>query len=103
MTFSRADHELGGLHHALDAQRHEVSLADLSRSLSVSKLGLYRILATLTARGYAAKTRTRAYRLGVRLWEFGCRAAGKISAALGFSPNGRPAAGLRSMSAGDHR
>jgi DNA-binding IclR family transcriptional regulator len=79
MTFSRAEHELGSLHHALDAiealaaQRHEVTLADLSRSLSVSKSGLYRILATLTARGYAAKTRTRAYRLGVRLWELGCR------------------------------
>jgi DNA-binding IclR family transcriptional regulator len=79
MPFSRADHELGSLHHALDAlealaaQRHEVTLADLSRSVSVSKSGLYRILATLVARGYAARTRTRAYRLGVRLWELGCR------------------------------
>lgn len=79
MAFSPAEQELASLHHALDvlealaAERRGAALADLARKLSISKSGLYRILSTLSARGYAAKTEERSYRLGVRLWELGCR------------------------------
>lgn len=79
MAFSGSEHQLASLHHAIDviealaAERQDVALADLTRKLSVSKSGLYRILATLAARGFATKTDARTYRLGVRLWELGCR------------------------------
>ncbi len=79
MAFSYEEQELVSLHHALDvlealaAERRGAALADLARKLSISKSGLYRILSTLSARGYAVKTEARTYRLGLRLWELGCR------------------------------
>jgi IclR family transcriptional regulator, KDG regulon repressor len=79
MAFPGAAQGLASLNHALDvlealaAARGGAALADLAREVSISKSGLYRILSTLSARGYAAKTEDRSYRLGVRLWELGCR------------------------------
>jgi len=70
--------QLESLHRALDVlerlahHRGEVALVDLARSLGMSKPGVYRILATMSARGYVDKSPRRTYRLGVRAWELGC-------------------------------
>jgi IclR family transcriptional regulator, KDG regulon repressor len=70
--------QLESLHRALDVleslarHRGDVALADLARALGLSKAGVYRILATMNARGYVEKSPRRTYRLGVRAWELGC-------------------------------
>ncbi len=73
-----APRQLESLHRALDVlerlaqHRGEVGLADLARALGMSKAGVYRILTTMSARGYVDKSPRRSYRLGVRAWELGC-------------------------------
>jgi IclR family acetate operon transcriptional repressor len=73
-----APRQLDSLHRALDVlerlaqHRGEISLSDLARGLSMSKAGVYRILTTMSARGYVDKRPRGAYRLGVRAWELGC-------------------------------
>ena len=74
----RAGPQLESLHRALDVlellarHRGDVALADLARALGMSKAGVYRILTTMSARGYVDKSPRRTYRLGVRAWELGC-------------------------------
>jgi DNA-binding IclR family transcriptional regulator len=73
-----APRQLESLHRALDVlerlaqHRGGVALADLARSLGLSKAGAYRILTTMSARGYVDRSVRRTYRLGLRAWELGC-------------------------------
>jgi len=56
------------------------SLTDLSRSLGVSGPTLFRILATLTARGYVAKhARTGRYRATLKSWALGAQVARRLT------------------------
>lgn len=72
--------QLSSLHHAIDVLERlagwpsETRLGDLARTLKMSKPGVYRILATLKARGYVERSGRGAYRLGLRAWELGCSA-----------------------------
>lgn len=53
----------------------EVSLAEISRRVGLSKPGVHRILATLASRGYVERVGSGGrYRLGIRAFELGARA-----------------------------
>ncbi|HEU0114602.1 MAG TPA: IclR family transcriptional regulator [Thermomicrobiales bacterium] len=57
---------------AMDAPHAERGVSDLARELRVSKATIYRILATLEARGYVVQDPTSVrYRIGPRLRQFG--------------------------------
>lgn len=76
-TFTRSERPLSGVGHALDALEllarsgNELGLAELSRSLRMSKPGAHRLLATLAGRGYVEHRAGGRYRLGLRVWELG--------------------------------
>jgi DNA-binding IclR family transcriptional regulator len=76
-AFTNAERPLTGVAHALTALEHlaaagrEVPLANLARSLHMSKPGAHRLLATLVAHGYAEHYQGGLYRLGLRAWELG--------------------------------
>jgi IclR family KDG regulon transcriptional repressor len=61
------------------AEIEEIGLSDLARRLDLSAPTLFRILATLVARGYVQKSHaTRSYRLTLKTWELGAKAVRRI-------------------------
>ncbi len=77
-TAPAAPRQLESLHRALDVlerlaqPRAETGLAALAEPLRHVQGGVYRILTTMSARGYVDKSLHGTYRLGVRAWELGC-------------------------------
>ncbi len=75
--FSNPERLLSGVGHALDVlellalRREELGLGEIARSLGLSKAGAHRLLATLSARGYADRLSGGFYRLGLKAWEIG--------------------------------
>ena len=64
---------------ALDNGAPERGISDLARELGVSKAAVYRILSTLTMRGYATQNpATSQYAIGPRLRRFSHVATGKL-------------------------
>jgi len=62
------------------ADTDDASLTELARRLDLSNATLFRILATLADRGYVHKAAdTSRYRLTLRSWELGARAAGRLA------------------------
>jgi len=57
----------------------EIGLTDLARRLGVAGPTLFRILATLTARGYVQKSAAARYRLTLKAWELGAKAVRRIA------------------------
>lgn len=60
------------------AELEEVGLSELARRLGVSGPTLFRILATLGARGYVQKSPASRYRLTLKAWELGAKAVRRI-------------------------
>jgi IclR family transcriptional regulator, KDG regulon repressor len=60
------------------ADHDEIGLSDLARRLGVSSPTLFRILATLGARGFVQKSAASRYRLTLKAWELGAKAARRI-------------------------
>jgi DNA-binding IclR family transcriptional regulator len=60
------------------AEVEEIGLSELARRLGVAGPTLFRILATLAARGYVQKTDAR-YRLTLKAWELGAKAVRRIA------------------------
>jgi len=56
----------------------EIGLSDLARRMGVSGPTLFRILATLAARGYVQKSAASRYRLTLKAWEVGAKAVRRI-------------------------
>lgn len=56
----------------------ETGLSELARRLGVSGPTLFRILATLVARGYVQKSAASRYRLTLKAWEIGAKAVRRI-------------------------
>lgn len=56
----------------------ETGLSELARRLGVSGPTLFRILATLGARGYVQKSAASRYRLTLKAWELGAKAVRRI-------------------------
>jgi DNA-binding IclR family transcriptional regulator len=56
----------------------ETGLSELARKLGVSGPTLFRILATLAARGYVQKSAASRYRLTLKAWELGAKAVRRI-------------------------
>ncbi len=65
----------------------EIGLSQLARQLGLSGPTLYRILATLAARGYVEKSAASRYRLTAKAWEIGARAMRR----MGLRDLARPA------------
>jgi IclR family transcriptional regulator, KDG regulon repressor len=69
---------LSGVAHALDVlellarERRSLALSQIARSLSMSKAGVHRMLATLAARGYVDRHTGGQYGLSIKVWELGC-------------------------------
>ena len=61
------------------AEVEEIGLTDLARRLGVAGPTLFRILATLTARGYVQKSPATRYRLTLKAWEIGAKAVRRIA------------------------
>lgn len=60
------------------AEVEETGLSELARRLGVSGPTLFRILATLAARGYVQKSAASRYRLTLKAWEIGAKAVRRI-------------------------
>jgi IclR family KDG regulon transcriptional repressor len=60
------------------AEVDEIGLSELARRLGVSGPTLFRILATLAARGYVRKSAARRYALTLKPWELGAKAVRRI-------------------------
>lgn len=60
------------------ADVEETGLSELARRLGVSGPTLFRILATLAARGYVQKTAASRYRLTLKAWEIGAKTVRRI-------------------------
>lgn len=60
------------------AEVEEIGLTELARRLGVSGPTLFRILATLGARGYVQKSPASRYRLTLKAWEIGAKAVRRI-------------------------
>lgn len=60
------------------AELEETGLSELARKLGVSGPTLFRILATLGARGYVQKSAASRYRLTLKAWELGAKAVRRI-------------------------
>jgi DNA-binding IclR family transcriptional regulator len=56
----------------------ETGLSELARKLGVSGPTLFRILATLAARGYVQKSAASRYRVTLKTWELGAKAVRRI-------------------------
>jgi DNA-binding IclR family transcriptional regulator len=75
--FANTERGLSGVGRALDALEllgragKAVALAELARSLDMSKAGAHRVLQTLSRRGYVDHLAGGRYRLGLRAWELG--------------------------------
>jgi IclR family KDG regulon transcriptional repressor len=67
---------LGVLEALADAE--DAGLSDLARRIGVSGPTLFRLLATLAACGYVEKSESNRYRLTLKAWEIGARAARRI-------------------------
>jgi IclR family transcriptional regulator, KDG regulon repressor len=62
------------------AELDEIGLSDLARRLKVNGPTLFRILATLVAKGYVQKDAgTSRYRLTLKTWELGAKAVARIA------------------------
>ncbi len=57
----------------------EIGLSDLARKQGVSSPTLFRILATLGARGYVHKSPAGRYRLTLKAWEIGAKAVRRLA------------------------
>jgi DNA-binding IclR family transcriptional regulator len=60
------------------ADVEDTGLSELARKLGVSGPTLFRILATLAARGYVQKSAASRYRLTLKAWELGAKAVRRI-------------------------
>ena len=60
------------------AEVEEIGLSELARRMGVSGPTLFRILATLGARGYVQKSPASRYRLTLKAWEIGAKAVRRI-------------------------
>ena len=77
-----------GILEAFTRERPELGVTELGVRLGLAKSTVHRLLATLQARGYVrTNPRSGKYYLGIRLWEVGCIAAGR----MGYREVSRPA------------
>ena len=60
------------------SELEDTGLSELARKLGVSGPTLFRILATLAARGYVQKSAASRYRLTLKAWELGAKAVRRI-------------------------
>lgn len=72
---------------ALEKSASDLTLTDLSTRLQDSPTAIFRVLKTLEEGGYVQQDpASKRYRLGLRLWEIGCKAVGR----MGLSDAARP-------------
>ena len=90
---------LSSLDHALDIlglffEREELTASEAARLASVSRTAAYRMLCTLGARGYLARTASGGWRLGVKIFSLGALAQRRssTSCARPWSASRRPRA-----------